>query len=169
MKTLRLGLFIALLLGTLTVLQAQKYGYLNSAQLLLEMPEIKTADDQLSTYQEGLLQEGENMVAVFQQNFQKYQADRESGELSPLEIQQREGDLSKEQQSIQNYELEVQRLLIDKREELYKPILDKVKNALDELGKEQGFTMIFDTSTGGLLHANQQEDVMPLIKSKLGI
>lgn len=150
-------------------IQAQKYGYLNSAQLLLEMPEIKQADAQLDQFQKELMAKGEQMVKAFEDKYKAVEVQVNKGELSQIQIQQKQGELGKEQQAIQQYQVEVNQGLGAKREELYKPILDKVKNTLDQLGKEMGYTMIFDTSTGSLLFVEEAEDLMPIIKQKLGI
>ncbi len=170
MKFIKSTLVIAsflLLMGT--SLNAQKFGYVNSTQLLLEMPDVKSADSQLESYQKQLIAKGENMVKSFEQKYQAYVTEANAGGLSKIQMQKREGELATEQQNIQKYELEVQQKILSKREELYKPILDKVQNAIDAVGKEGGYTMIFDASTGALLHANNSEDLTTQIKSKLGI
>lgn len=163
-------LLTILIVATLsTFSQAQKFGYLNSGQLLLEMPEIKQADAQLEVFQKELLAKGEQMVKAFEDKYRKVEAQVNKGELSQIQIQQKQGELGKEQQEIQQYQVEVNQGLGAKREELYKPILDKVKQTMDQLGKEMGYTMIFDTSTGGLLFVEEADDLMPLMKQKLGI
>lgn len=151
-----------------TASYAQKFGHINSQQLLIESPSIKLADKELETYQNGLVKKGTDMVTAFEADYQKYVADREAGNLSQILIQQRESGLQATQQAIQKYEVEVQQKLAVKRESLYKPILDKVKTVMDEMGKAEGFTMIFDTSTNGLLFAVEGEDLLAKVKAKLG-
>lgn len=148
---------------------SQKFGYLNSQQLLVELPEIKQADDKLIAHQKTLVAKGEQMVKSFETKYTAYVEEANKGTLSQIQMQQKEAELGKEQQAIQQYELEVQQELAKKREELYKPILDKVKVAVEQVGKANGYTMIFDTSLGSLLHANESDDVMALVKSQLGI
>ena len=74
-----------------------------------------------------------------------------------------------EQQKIQEYEYEVQTLVTKKREEMYAPILEKVRVTIEQVGKEEGYTMIFDSSVGGILSAEEGDNVLALVKSKLGI
>lgn len=147
---------------------AQKFGHINSQQLLVESPLVKTADTQITEYQTTLISKGEAMVKKFEGEYEAYAKDREEGILSQIQIQQRESALQASQQAIQKYEQEVQQKLAMKREELYKPILDKVKVAIDELGKSGEYTMIFDTSTNGLLFAMEGEDLLAKVKAKLG-
>ncbi len=150
-------------------LNAQKYGFVNSSQLLVNMPDVKAADAQLEAYQKQMISKGEEMVKKFEVEYNAYLTKVNSGELSQIQMQQQEGQLAQEQQAIQAYEVEVQNKLAAKKQELYQPILQKVQQVVDQYGKEQGFTMIFDASIGGILFADTGDDLMPILKSKLGI
>ena len=147
---------------------AQKFGHINSQQLLIESPLVKTADTQLETFQNQLISKGKEMVQVFEAEYTKYAAEVQEGKLNKIQMQQREGELGKSQEAIQKYEIEVQQKIAMKREELYKPILDKAKVAIDAIGKEGNFTMIFDTGTNALLFAVEGEDLLPKVKARLG-
>lgn len=159
---------LVLSIGMSNTVNAQKFGYMNSQLLLSEFPEVATADKQLETYQKQLVEKGKTMVAAFEGEYKKYMQDAQAGTLSKVQMQQKEEQLGKKQQDIQKYEMDVQQKLVSKREELYKPILDKVQKAIDALGAEEGYTMIFDTSTGVLLHAIDSEDVTAKVKKRLG-
>ncbi|MEL6123765.1 MAG: OmpH family outer membrane protein [Bacteroidota bacterium] len=159
---------ILLIVAALT-LSAQKYGHLNSSQLILSMPEVKTADAQLESYQKQLFAKGEEMVSTFETEYNAYLQQANSGELSQIQMQTKEGALAEKQNEIRTYELQVQELLATKKQELYQPILDKVQTVVDQIGKEMNYTMIFDTSMGGLLFVEGSEDLMPTMKAKLGI
>lgn len=148
---------------------AQKFGYINSAALLSELPEVKAADSEIETYQKQLMSSGEAMVKAFETKYNEYAKQVADGVLSKVQMQEKEGELGLEQQKIQQYEVEVQQKIMKKRDELYQPILDKVKVAIETVGEENGYTMIFDASNGTILHANATDDVMNLVKTKLGI
>lgn len=48
--------------------------------------------------------------------------------------------------------------------------MTKATNAIKEVAKENGFTYIFDMSSGAILFASEtSEDILPLVKKKLGI
>ncbi len=169
MKNIKYTLILALVFASLQCAIAQKFGHINSQQLLLELPQIKTADQQLTEYQKTLMSKGEQMLKNLESNYNAYVAEANSGTLSQIQMQQKEGELAKEQQAIQAYELEVQNLLVAKREELYKPILDDVKAKVDQIGKDGGYTMIFDSSGGFLLHMDNSEDLMTQVRTVLGL
>ena len=168
MKNLLLA--IIMMIGTGAGLQAQKFGHMNSQLLLVEMPEVKSADSQLETYQKQLLAKGEQMVQSFQTKYQAYEQEAQSGKLSPLQMQTKESELQKELEAIQAYEQDVQNKLATKRAELYQPLLDRVKAVIDKIGKENGYTMIFDTSVAGtIVFAEETEDVTAMVKAQLGM
>ena len=147
---------------------AQKFGHINSQQLLAESPLVKEADVKLKAFQDDLIGKGKTMVTKFEASYNKYVQEVDAGGLSKVQMAQREGELGASQQAIQKFEVEVQQKIVKKREELYKPILDKAKLAIDEIGKEGNYTMIFDTGGNGLLFAIEGEDVLLKVKAKLG-
>ncbi|MBT8233014.1 MAG: OmpH family outer membrane protein [Saprospiraceae bacterium] len=157
--------FVLLTIGV----NAQKFGYVNSALLLSELPEMKAADSELETYQKQLVSQGESMVKAFESTYQAIAKEVADGLLSQVQQQAKEVELQKQQQEIQAYEVEVQQKIVKKREELIQPILDKVKIAIEAVGKENGYTMIFDSVNGIILHANESDDVIALVKTKLGM
>lgn len=160
-----MALFVLLTVGV----NAQKFGYVNSTLLLSELPTMKAADSELETYQKQLMTSGETMVKAFEAKYQTIAKEVGEGLLSKVQQQAKEQELAAEQQKIQAYEVEVQQKIVKKREELIQPILDKVKVAIEAVGKENGYTMIFDSSAGTILHANESDDVLALVKTKLGL
>lgn len=168
MKIKNLIYFIAFLTMA-TSINAQKFGHLNSGNLLEKIPQVKAADAQLKTFQESMMGKGETMVKAFEANYTAYAAKAQEGTLSRLEMQTQEQALQKEQQAIQEYEKKVQVDVLKKREELIQPILLKVDKAIKEVGKENGYTFIFDTSLGAMLYAPETQDVEPLVLKKLNL
>ncbi|HMP28736.1 MAG TPA: OmpH family outer membrane protein [Saprospiraceae bacterium] len=160
---------LTLLVGILltTAIYSQKFGYINSQELLSGMAEIKVADAELEALQTQLLAKGQVMVKEFEEGYKAYMEEANKGLLSKIQMQKKEEELTQKQQAIQGYEQEIQQALGIKREELYKPILDKVTNTITKYGKDNGYTMIFDTSAGMLLYAVEAENLMDTIKAKL--
>ncbi|MDA8693200.1 OmpH family outer membrane protein [Saprospiraceae bacterium] len=171
MKTtqIRKIIFGALMFCFAITMNAQKFGYIDSAALLAELPSVKAADTEITTYQEQLITSGEQKVKAFEVKYQAYVAQANEGTLSKVQMQQKEAELGQEQQEIAALEVEVQNKILKKREEILGPILDSVKKAVEDVGAENGYTMIFDMSTGTILHAVDSDNVMPLVKAKLGM
>ena len=149
--------------------QGQKFGHLNSNQLLLDVPQIKTADQQLNTFSSSLEKEYVAKVQAFESEYNVLVEKANSKEFSQVQIEREQAELAKKQEVIQKFEQESQQKLLQKREELYAPILKKVDDAIKAVGDENDFTMIFDTSSGFILHGQESQDVTSLVKAKLSL
>ncbi|MBL0342412.1 MAG: OmpH family outer membrane protein [Bacteroidetes bacterium] len=56
-----------------------------------------------------------------------------------------------------------------KKEEIYSPIIKKAEDAIKGIAKEKLYSYIFDTSVGVVLFAQDSDDIMPLVKARLGL
>lgn len=175
MKLIRKITFLAfaflVIAGINNPLTAQKkYGHLNYGNLLELVPEVKSGDTQLATFRDQLVKQGQERLQKWQADVQASQAKAQAGEMTALEIKQTEERLAKEQQAIAALEQEVVQKVSKKREEILKPILDKINVAIKEVGDENGYGMIFDSSLFNfVLAADDSDDVLPLVKAKLGL
>ena len=149
--------------------QAQKYGYLNSSQIIMIHPDIKAADQKLINFQNDLISQGEEMARKLESNYNAYVTEANKGTLTQIQMQEKETALGQEQQAIRQFEVEMQQKILKKREELYQPVLNLIQKAVEEVGKENSYMMIFDTSTGGILHAGDTDNVLELVKKKLNL
>jgi len=160
------SLLIALFCITLSV-QAQKFGYINSAEIMAEMPDVKQADSQLEALQKQLQKKGQGMVEELQKNYQTVQQKVQRGELSPKQQEEESQKLEAAQAELQKYEQEMVDQIQARRAELMNPILEKVNNAIQEVAKENDFQFIFDEQV--LLYKEASQNVTALVKTKLGI
>lgn len=168
-KTTQAIIVVCAMFFTSLSLGAQKLGHVNSALLLSQLPDVKSANAQLETFQKQKVAKGEQLVKAFQESYQLVAADVQSGKLSPVQQQQKEAELQTKQTEIQKYEREVEEDIMKKREELFQPIIDKVNSAIRAVGEEQGYDYILDTTQGTLLFVKDSNDITPLVKKKLGL
>ncbi len=163
------SLLIVCLLFTANVF-AQKVGHINSAALLNSMPATKSAEKKLETYTKQLQSEYDSKVKAFEGRYKKFiEAVQGGSTYTVKEAEAKKASFQKEWQEITQLELDLQKKAIKKREGLLKPILEKVENTIKSVGRNNGYNYIFDTSMGALLFAVDSEDVMPLVKAKLGV
>ncbi len=168
MKSLvKASAILLMVLGALSAMQAQNFGYVNSALILSEMPEVKQADANLEALQKQLQKKGQGMVEKLQQDYAAVRQKIDSGELSPLQQQKESERLEKAQAEIAKFEQDMVKQVQDKRDELLQPIYDKVNEAIKAVANENGYQFIFDQ--GVLLYAEESQDVSTLVKAKLGM
>jgi outer membrane protein len=156
---MRCTLIAFITLSCISLSFAQKFGHLNSMDLLRQIPGIVQADSVLVIYQQDIQKQGDSMVAAFRANYEAYVKDAQSGTLSKLQAQTREMELQKEQESIQKFERESQNKVVQRRQELYEPILNEVDEAIRTLGVTGGYTMIFDSSQQSMVFLTPSMDV----------
>ncbi len=170
-KLIKSGLLLIFLTAaTFSTVTAQKYGHLNSGNLIMSIPEALSAEKELATYRDQLIANLEKKGDALQADALKLQQDYDAGTLSQIKAEERQTALQKKGQELRQEEIEVGNKVAKKREELLKPILDKIDVALKEVGKENGYIMIFDTGIfNALLYVEESDDVMPLVKAKLGL
>jgi outer membrane protein len=168
MKSLKI--LIVLTLAFLTLhLEAQKFGFTNSAVIMSEVPEVKQAESNLKAYQEQLTKQGQIKVEALQGKYQELARKEKQGEIAPKALQEQTEKLKAEEDELAKLEQDMQGQLAQKREVLLQPILDKINKGIQDVAKEHGFSFIFDSSAGMLLYADETGDVTALVRAKLGL
>ena len=166
-KFFALGLFVAAFFVLTPSMEAQKFGYINSGEILNALPEVKQADANLEAYQKQLQKNGQKMVEQFQKDYEAIQQKVQAGTLSPKQQEEEGAKLQQRQLEIQQYEQDMVQKLEAKRNTLLKPIYDKVDVAIKAVAKEGGYQFIFEQ--GVLLYADESQDVSAKVKAKLGM
>ncbi len=164
--------FLFLAFATMTInAQAQKYGYINSDEILASMNEVKQMQPELESLQTQLQKKGQGMVESLKAKSAKAQQQLERGEMSPKEQETMQAELQAEQGKIMAFEQEMQETIMKKRQTLLEPILERVNNAINEVAKAQGYTMVFNGSpaVGVLLYVDESSNITPAVKAKLGL
>ncbi len=142
-------------------------GYVNSQELLSVMPEMSKADSDLKTFAKQYQDQLESMGKEFEKKGSEYQATEKSMSDAVRTVKQKE--LQDLEARIHDFQQTAQDKITKKKEELYRPILDKADKAIKAVAKEKGYDYIFDASGGTLLYANDSDNILPLVKAKLGI
>ena len=161
---------ILILLAVIVSLSSfgQKFGHINSNELLMAMPENQQAREAIQQHSKELETQLMAMQAELEQKYNDYLAKKET--LSKLLQQTKETELNDLNTRIQSFQQTAQQDLQAKETELLKPIIEKARNTIREISKEKGYTYVFDTSTGALVFwPEDSDDLLPLVKTKLGI
>ena len=163
-------IYLVLFLGavfTTQVASAQKIGYLNSVQLLSEHPKVKAADSELEALQKQLSNKIQLKVDALRKRYAELVQQNEAQTIAPKQFQDQMGQLEQEQLGLQQEEQTLQEQLLQKREELYQPILDEINGVIATVSKENGYTYVLDQSAGAILYADESNDISSLIRAKL--
>ncbi|MDP2888058.1 MAG: OmpH family outer membrane protein [Bacteroidota bacterium] len=148
--------------------QAPKFGHIDLQALIETMPERATAESQFVAYQKELEDALGMMQKEFQAKYLEFATKRDS--LSETVRKMKEEDLNAMNERIQTYQQTAQQQLQAKQGELLKPVFDKADKAVKEVGAEKGLIYVFDMSSRTILYNSKESlDLLPLVKTKLGI
>lgn len=168
MKTRILSLVLAMTLGT-GVMQAQKIGHIQLEELIQLMPETQAAQTEIETYAQKLEADFQEMQQEYLRLVQEFQ-DNEA-QMTKLNRDNKMQEIQGMQQRIEAYQQNASIDLQQKQEELLNPIIEKAEKAIQEVCVEGKFEYILDSSKtkGVVLAINNSNDVLPLVKQKLGL
>lgn len=146
---------------------AQKFGYVNSEEVfaqLVERSNFKAHMDSIQNVHETALmtmqEEYNKKVAEAQENFDKLSDNMKT--FYQQDIQQME-------QRIQTYYQTAQQDVQQEQQKFLAPYQEQTANAIQEVGKENGFTYVFIISAMAYIDEAAATDVTPLVKAKLNL
>ncbi|MBL7811677.1 MAG: OmpH family outer membrane protein [Bacteroidetes bacterium] len=162
---------IAAMATVASSLSAQKMGFVDTDLILGKLPEYKSAQKQLDDLSAQWQQKATDLQAGLDQMYKDFKGEElllsaEQKRMKEDAIVEKEKELFKfrEDKFGQNGEL------FKKREELIKPVQDKVYEAVQKVAKKEGLSFMFDKAGGVLmLYADQKYDKTYEVMEELGI
>ena len=158
---------LLILVATAGYSQNLKFGHINSDEIIQSMPEFDSASSQLESFRQELLNALELMTVELNNKSDAY--NKESKTLTDIVRQTKEQELVDLNRRIQDFQANAQEQLQTKQVQLYQPIYVKLDEAIKNVGKENGFTYIYNASALLYVDETKSTDVMSLVKTKLGI
>ncbi|MCR9265072.1 MAG: OmpH family outer membrane protein [Flavobacteriaceae bacterium] len=143
-----------------------KVAHINVQQLLSEMPEMKAAQAELKKLQETYRADIQSSMKELQNKLTQYQ--NEATSKTNEENEQRALELQGFEKNIQEAEQTAMQELQKKQQELFAPISDKAKAAIEKVAAAQGFDYVIDASPGLSLIVAKGKDLLPAVKQELG-
>ena len=132
--------------------------------LMPELKDIQARMDSLNKQYENLLMQ---MQEEYQKKLQDYQQKQNTLPEAMKQIQEEE--LYSMQQRLQTTYQTAQQDVEQKRGEYLKPVNERMSKAIQEVGADNKYTYIFDSAAAVYIDPNNADNVMPLVKAKLGI
>ena len=150
----------ALLLALTFTAQAQKIAIVDVNQILNTLPDYKKAQEDLDKIAQTWRSDIAKQQDVIKGMYNRYQAEQVL--LNDESRRQREDDITnkeKEVREAQRAKFGPEGELFRKRQELVKPIQDKVYGAIEKFANERGYDLVLDkSSSAGLIFANATYD-----------
>jgi len=170
MKNMKYLVLLLLVFG-MQFVSAQTYAFIDSDYILENVPEYAEAKERLDKMAERWTKEIEDRYATIKNLKSNY--DREEVLLPKEEREKRKIEIEKlEQEAI---DLQTQHFGTDgdyfqKRQELIKPIQDRVFTSMKKVAKREGYAFVFDKANqSNLLYAEKEFDISDEVLEEMGI
>jgi outer membrane protein len=154
----------------LAAAHAQKFAYVDSQYILDNLPEYTEAQAQLDEISAQWQKEIETKFAEIDKMYQDYQA---QAVLLPEDMKKKKEqeivDKEKEAKNLQRQRFGQDGDLMKKRQELVKPVQEKVYNAIQEIATNNNYAVIFDKAGAlTILFSNPKYDISDEVLDNLG-
>ncbi|HAD33517.1 MAG TPA: hypothetical protein DCF44_03330 [Chitinophagaceae bacterium] len=140
-------LIVLLVVLSALQIQAQRYCVIDSKYILENLPEYKQAQTKLDEVSANWQKEIDAKLQEVDRMYKAYQAEQVM--LSDEMKKRREDEIikkEKEAKELQKKRFGFEGDLFKKRQELVKPVQDKVYNAVQKMAASKGYEIIFDKS-----------------------
>ena len=171
---MQLTKYLILLMLLLSFSAAEiKIGYVDSNEIMSKFEEVRQVQVDLEKEQRRLESEFNSLVAQLDSLQQDYERQRLL--MSETRRQEKENEIINMKKSAEEFQLKKfgpEGEIYRKQNELLKPVLKKIDDAIQKVGSEQGYDFILDAMSGALLYAldshNLTEDVLDELSKATG-
>lgn len=147
------------LLGASTTMHAQRAMYVDMTQIMESIDEYEQAQKQLDQQAEKWRKEIERGYGDIEQMYNDFQAQQVL--LSDEERRRKEEEIIGREQAIRKKNQKyfgAEGDLFKKRQELVKPIQERVYKVISDYAEARGFAFVLDRSNSALIYANPEQD-----------
>ena len=156
-NTIKVFVLVALTLAAMSVSAQVKLGHIETQKLIQAMPEWTAAQKTFEEEQKKVNTELNGLREQFQTKLAEYSEKMKT--YSEAMRATTEEELQGLQQRIQRFQETAMAQLEKTQNDLMQPVMEKALNAIKEVGKENGFTYIFDMNAGilylSLIHISE--------------
>jgi outer membrane protein len=155
----------------LTFANAQKFGYFDSEFVLSKMPEYQKAQNEIDQLSATWQKEIEDMEAKVQGLYSAYQAEQVL--LTDEMKKERLEEIKKKETELKDYQKKVfgfGGLFFLKKQELIKPLQDKVFEAVARVAKTNRLAIVFDKAAElVMIYTDPRHDYTDFVLEELGL
>ena len=149
---------------------AQKFAYVDTDYILAKIPEYNQAQDKLDNYSKGWQEEIEMTMQKIEKMYRSYQSEQIL--LTEEMKSARENMIFAEEKKVQDLQIKYfgpEGMLFSKRQELIKPIQDKIYDAIQQVATNNIYSVIFDSSSDLImLYTNNNLDKSDKVLELMG-
>ncbi len=158
---------LAVFMLSLAGLQAQKYGFINSGEILEAMPEMKEVGTRMEEFSKSMDAEIKSKGEKFQADSRAFTTRINTSNVSKADYDREVARLEAMQKEISDLESERAKIMESKQNELMKPVWDKLNAAVRDVARERGAAAVFFSDV--FAYAEDVINFTDAVKAKLGV
>lgn len=162
----KLLLAVAVAIPMFANAQSVKIGLVDTQSVITSLPDAKAAQEKIEALSKEFQEQDNKFIQAFQKKMEDYRALPATTPEATKEALAKE--LESDQQKIMEFEQNAQNELQKAQEREMAPVITKVRDAIQAVGKENSFTVIQEIGAV-LFYSAPAEDITALVKAKLGI
>lgn len=164
----KIALLIMLVLPMGVFAQTQKFGHMNSQEVITVMPEYTKAVADLQALQKKYTDEMTRTQEEFSKKYQEFMVAKDSLPVNIAERRQKE--LMDMQQRQEQFQQEAEQGMQKSQTDLMAPIYKKLDDAIKAVGAAEGVVYLFDMARTPIPYVGPQSaDLTAKVKAHLGI
>jgi outer membrane protein len=154
------------------IAEAQKFGYIDSEFILSKMPDYQKAQDEINTLSSAWEKEIADMQTKVEALYSSYNAEQVL--LTEEMKAQRLDEIKKKETELKDYNKKVfgfEGLFFLKKQELIRPLQDKIWDAVEKVAKSNRLAIIFDKANGTMvmIYTDPRHDYTDFVLEDLGL
>ena len=152
-------------------MNAQRFGYIDTDYVLSKMPEYQKAQDEINELSQGWEKEIQDMDKNIEGMYSALQAEQvlltdEMRKERNEAIQKKEAELKEYQKKVFGFG----GLFFLKKQELIKPVMDKVWDSVEKVAKQNNLAIVFDKASQlVMIYTDPRYDYTDFVLDELGL
>lgn len=166
----KIALLIMLVLPMGVFAQTQKFGHMNSQEVITVMPEYTKAIAELQALEKKYTDEMTRTQEEFSKKYQEFQQAMAKDSLPANIAERRQKELMDMQQRQEQFQQEAQAGMQKAQTDQMAPIYKKLDDAIKAVGAAEGVVYLFDMARTAIPYVGPQStDLTAKVKAQLGI
>jgi outer membrane protein len=145
--------------------QTFKVAYISTDELLMSLPEVKTANDSLMAEKQRLEKKIQSMANDLRNKAMVLE--KKKNDTAPIQYQKEVELLQAEEKKIMEFEQLGQEELKLKSQSFSGPLEERVNAAIKEVSAQEGYNYVINSSQGLVLYADPSTNILEKVKAKL--
>ena len=160
-------LLITVVLSVFSANAQTKIGTIDAEYIVSLLPEMTQVETNLKTYNQELQTDLDSTITRYETLVTDYQENNAT--LSEEERRKKETEIIALENEIKGFRQKASVMMQMKRNELTKPLYEKVNNAMLQVVQEEGYTQILHAGGASLAFSATRYDITDEVLTKLGV